>query len=94
VERGITHLGRHRAVATRYDKLAVRHQAVLEVTAINEWLHQLRNTPWLRLAERPQGSRASRSADLAAGGGQSRQKFNHGTKDVESKPLGIGSLGW
>jgi transposase len=31
-------LKRHRAVATRYDKLAVRFQATVLVAAINEWL--------------------------------------------------------
>jgi hypothetical protein len=29
---------RNRAVATRYDKLAVRYEATLTVAAINEWL--------------------------------------------------------
>ena len=29
---------RHRAVATRYDKLAVRYEATVLVEAINEWL--------------------------------------------------------
>jgi transposase len=29
---------RHRAVATRYDKLAVRYEATVLVAAINEWL--------------------------------------------------------
>ncbi|AGJ59535.1 hypothetical protein F750_7111 (plasmid) [Streptomyces sp. PAMC 26508] len=29
---------RHRAVATRYDKLAVRHKATLLSATINEWL--------------------------------------------------------
>jgi hypothetical protein len=40
---GVHRLKRHRAVATRHDKLAVRSRATVNLAAINEWLRRLKH---------------------------------------------------
>jgi hypothetical protein len=38
MECGLNLLERHRALAARCEKLAMRHRATLDIAAINQWL--------------------------------------------------------
>ena len=43
LEFGINRHEQHRGFATRYDKLAVRYDATVQITNINIWLRDLSN---------------------------------------------------
>jgi hypothetical protein len=68
VERGINQLKQHRAMATRYEKLAVRYEATINIAAINQWLRALRDTAYVwESRSSPVRGRASRHPGRAPG---------------------------